>query len=265
MFTTWSGGIADSLAITLGQAPSWSPQGPIAYHGCDPSGGECGVWAMDPNGGAQARLSSHNSDTAPDWSPDGGRIAFMSARNGNWDIYTINGDGSQSNRLTTDGGNNGLPTWSPNGEWIAFQSTRPGFTPDASFEQGPNQGGQSPEDNWGIWIMRSDGTDLRQVFAFDGLDLEGSVLADVPHFDDAARFVKPIPLDTLDLESTRRILRQRVHPRVELARDLAERRADTALMVGTSRAGHHSGPRGRSSSAAEPGEFPSTRRRGCRQ
>jgi Tol biopolymer transport system component len=87
---------------------------------------------------------------------------------GNWEIYAITIDGSDLQQLTNHPAIDGMPTWSPDGEWIAFQSTRPGFTAESSFEQGPSQGGQSTEGNWGIWIIRKDGTDLRQVFAFDG-------------------------------------------------------------------------------------------------
>ena len=43
---------------------------------------------------------SGNFDAAPAWSPDGSRIAFMSNRDGNPDIYTMNPDGSDAKQLT---------------------------------------------------------------------------------------------------------------------------------------------------------------------
>ena len=126
VFTTWAGGINDGVQVTLGQAPAWSRQGAIAYQGCDPRGGNCGLWKVAPNGGGAAPITSSESDTAPSWSPDGSRLAFMSARDGNWEIYTMNADGSQPARLTSNGSNDGLPTWSPDGSTLAFVSDRGG-------------------------------------------------------------------------------------------------------------------------------------------
>ncbi len=126
VFTTWAGGVADSVQVTLGEAPAWSKQGFIAYHGCDPSGGNCGIWRVAPNGGGASGLTTSESDTAPAWSPDGTQLAFMSARDGNWEVYKMNGDGSQPVRLTSNGANDGIPAWSPDGSTIAFVSDRGG-------------------------------------------------------------------------------------------------------------------------------------------
>jgi len=55
----------------------------------------------------------------PVWSPDGGRIAFYSRRDGDYDLYVVNRDGSGLTQLT----NNGVgttPTWSPDGSRIAW-------------------------------------------------------------------------------------------------------------------------------------------------
>ncbi len=41
-----------------------------------------------------------SSDTLPDWSSDGNKIAFVSTRNGGQDIYVMNADGSNVTRLT---------------------------------------------------------------------------------------------------------------------------------------------------------------------
>ncbi|MCH8862928.1 MAG: PD40 domain-containing protein, partial [Proteobacteria bacterium] len=49
----------------------------------------------------QTRLTFNNvMDGFPVWSPDGIRIAFMSRREGNNAIYTMNADGSNQTRLT---------------------------------------------------------------------------------------------------------------------------------------------------------------------
>ena len=70
-------------------------------------------------------------------------IAFTSERDGNSEIYTMNADGSDPQRLTDDPAYDAWPTWSPDGAQIAFCSDRSG-NPD-------------------IYIMDADGSNLRQL------------------------------------------------------------------------------------------------------
>ena len=60
------------------------------------------------------------------WSPDGRKIAFVSERDGNSEIYVMNADGSGQTRLTFHDGEDRFPTWSPDGRYIAFTSPRIG-------------------------------------------------------------------------------------------------------------------------------------------
>ena len=62
----------------------------------------------------------------PAFSPDGTRIAFMTNRDGNMEIYSVNRDGSNLRRVTRHPGNDSTPTWSPAGNQIAFTSDRSG-------------------------------------------------------------------------------------------------------------------------------------------
>ena len=78
------------------------------------------------------------ADGGPAWSPDGTRIAFNSIRDGNWEIYVMNVDGSGQARLTNNSTNDFDPAWSPDGTRIAFYSYRDG--------------------NWDIYVMNADGT-----------------------------------------------------------------------------------------------------------
>jgi len=52
-------------------------------------------------------------DVTPAWSPDGSRLAFASDRDGNFEIYTMNPDGSQVVRLTNSPDQEGSVGWSP--------------------------------------------------------------------------------------------------------------------------------------------------------
>ena len=59
--------------------------------------------------------------SAPAWSPDGRRIAFLGiGDDGNADVYVVGADGLGRERLTRDPGVDGNPAWSPDGRKIAF-------------------------------------------------------------------------------------------------------------------------------------------------
>jgi len=55
-----------------------------------------------------------------------GKIAFVSDRDGNSEIYSMDADGGGQTRLTEDGGEDFSPAWSPDGQRLAFVSTRDG-------------------------------------------------------------------------------------------------------------------------------------------
>ncbi len=51
-----------------------------------------------------------------------GIIAYYSGRNGKYEIYTINPDGSNQQQLTSNNADDECPTISPDGSQIAFSS-----------------------------------------------------------------------------------------------------------------------------------------------
>ena len=65
-------------------------------------------------------------DTYPAWSPDGGKIAFTSERDGNTEIYVMDADGGNQINLTNSPGRDEWPDWSPDGKKIVYHSFREG-------------------------------------------------------------------------------------------------------------------------------------------
>jgi LysM repeat protein len=141
-----------------GEYPSTMPDGRVVVRGCLPTG-DCGIFTIGPNGGGEKKISGERGDHAPAPSPDGSKIAFMSAERGsnNWEIWVMNADGSNPQKLTNNGSNDGLPAWSSDGRSIAFVS---------------DQGGQ-----WALWAMNADGSNQRKLLNMNGSP-DGVVLID---------------------------------------------------------------------------------------
>jgi len=77
-----------------------------------------------PGGGATANPPKVADNTMPAWSPDGTRIAFVSNRDGNLELYLVNVDTLEATRVTTNAAIDQEPSWTPGGGMIAFCSNR---------------------------------------------------------------------------------------------------------------------------------------------
>ena len=115
------------------------------------------------------------------------RIAFVSGRGGNNEIYTMNADGSGVTRLTDNPASDLDPAWSPDGSRILFESSRDGnyelyamnadgsgvtrLTTDSSRDRYPARCGSRiafSSDRYRppyieIYVMNDDGTGLTRL------------------------------------------------------------------------------------------------------
>ena len=87
------------------------------------------IWAYDiPVPGesptpARVAIASRQLQVAPQFSPDGRRVAFASTRSGSWEIWVSSPGGTNAIQLTRFGGRQtGSPHWSADGKQIAFDA-----------------------------------------------------------------------------------------------------------------------------------------------
>ena len=80
-------------------------------------------------------------DTSPSYSPDAAQVVFNSDRGGSQQLYVMNGDGSNVQRISFGDGRYATPVWSPRGDLIAFTKISRGqfyigvMRPDGSGER----------------------------------------------------------------------------------------------------------------------------------
>jgi len=169
------GQLTDLAAGKYAYSPTASPVNPneVIY-----TFGGSGIGLLDVPGNASRTVSAEIRDRAPVLSPDGSKVAVSFWQDGNWEVYTMNLDGSDRQRLTStpltviaeqselktefvDGKerivpgenphwNNAAPAWSPDGSQIAFMTDRTG--------------------KWELWIMNADGSNQRPMFPNGALD-----------------------------------------------------------------------------------------------
>lgn len=86
------------------------------------SGGD--IWTVPASGGEARLLVSHAAnDSRPVYSPDGKKLAFVSNRTGNGDIYLLTLETGELRQLTFDDQPDQLEAFSRDGRWIYFSST----------------------------------------------------------------------------------------------------------------------------------------------
>jgi Tol biopolymer transport system component len=170
------------------------------------------IYVMNADGSGAAALSPEGlSDTAPIWSPDGQKIAFVSQRDGNREVYIMDancaslpaGCGQNAVNVTRHPADDWTPAWSPDGKRLAFSSIREGnweifvldtscfanpeSCPDSAVQLTTNGSGNlgpvwsldgsriayssKLPGNWDIYSMTPGGADVRQLTTDPSNDL----------------------------------------------------------------------------------------------
>lgn len=84
------------------------------------------IASVGRDGKDRKTLTSGGINNWPAYSPDGNRIVFCSSRDGEFDLYAMNADGSEVKRIIKLEGMQSRPCWSPDGKRLAFTWNRGG-------------------------------------------------------------------------------------------------------------------------------------------
>jgi Tol biopolymer transport system component len=144
----------------LEMEPTLSPDGNYLAYSTDDRG-NLDIMVLPLAGGSANRVVAGDGDDAqPAWSPDGTRLAFVSARDRSGRLSPVGGLGAGSAYVVARGGDlfvapamggspiklaeqGAYPAWSPDGDRLVYQSDRAG--------------------HWDIWIIDAEGGDPRAL------------------------------------------------------------------------------------------------------
>ena len=166
--------------------PAISPQGHLAF--ASDRGGDFDVYVKRRDGETEQVTDHVASDYEPAWSVEGERLAFVSERTGNLDIFvSLAEKDAFATRLTMSPAVDTNPAWSPVGIRLAFASNRKGnydiwildlgqkpkrLTRNAAADFDPawSPDGQrlaftrrSPAGNYDIYVINAAGGGLRRL------------------------------------------------------------------------------------------------------
>ncbi|MGE5569220.1 MAG: DPP IV N-terminal domain-containing protein [Rhodospirillales bacterium] len=176
---------------SVNSSPAFTPDGQHIIYSSS-AGGCCRIFIASLNGTGFRPITAPGSiDTEPKVNPrTGADLVFVSGRSGRAQMYRMNLEGADVQRLTTGEGEAANPAWSPDGQHIAFAWTRgyaPGnwniFVMDVAtreYTQLTHQEGKNEHPSWApdgrhivfsstrsgkpqIWSMLAGGTRLKQL------------------------------------------------------------------------------------------------------
>lgn len=184
--------------------PRWSPDGQqIAFTSFRT--GVQNIYLRNLQTGKEQVVVKYGNSKSPGcFSPDGRHLYFFASTSGDSDIYNIPLGGGQMNKVVGGGGLEISPSLSPDGKYMAFVSDRGGQgspqvyvkeLPDGSETRISHAGSYSTSPSWSptgdliaftsqvngryaLYVVKPDGSDLRQLVAGSGDCLDPSFSPD---------------------------------------------------------------------------------------
>jgi Tol biopolymer transport system component len=140
-----------------GWDPTWSPDGKQILFASERNG-PVALFIVRQDGKNPRQIASlPGMRGRSDWSPDGQYIVTYSGEAWQREVFIMNADGSNARQLTPKGGNSQGPSFSPDGQWVVFTAYFDHYGDDHGCE---------------IYIIRTDGTDLRRLTNNDYCDYQ---------------------------------------------------------------------------------------------
>ena len=112
---------ARERVLTTGAEPAWSSRNRIAFV----RGGD--LYRIEPSGRGLRQLTTSTAiESAPAWSPDGRRLAFVATEGVTVDLYMLDLVRGNLTQLTADAFVESSPAWTPDGQTIGFVANTTG-------------------------------------------------------------------------------------------------------------------------------------------
>jgi len=124
----WEGFLSSASEYVWIDEVAWSPDGKrlaATIREKDSQTDSFDLFVIGVDGTMHKQLTSSTAnESAPEWSPDGRKIAFVRGQGNDSEIHVVGADGSSPSRLTDNDDRDQDPAWSPDGGKIAFVSDR---------------------------------------------------------------------------------------------------------------------------------------------
>ena len=128
----------DLLRFKTVSDPQLSPDGQrlalvVTEHEAKEDRSRSRIWLVEADGSARP-VTAGSRDSAPRWSPDQSRLAFLSARGGEKDpqVHILPIGGGEAQPVTRGLKGAGAPEWSPKGDRLAVSAWR--ATPESNMK-----------------------------------------------------------------------------------------------------------------------------------
>ena len=130
------GGLGDVIKITdranmVAYEPSLSPDGQwIVFESHELDAEDDGTIVKFKIDGTMPYQNLTNPDEdsrQPNWSPTGDKILYQKFSDGQWDIWVMNSDGTNHQKVSSGSGDKTDASFSPDGRWIVYSSNEYGL------------------------------------------------------------------------------------------------------------------------------------------